>query len=215
MTPEERFARFEEMKAHYKMLDDDGLRRGELPMGETTHGFWGTTNMNDAWLLFRRIGLERFTRFVDLGTGDGRIVAIASLFTHAVGIEGDEDLVRKGKDAWEHLGLRDAELKLQDFYDEPLGAYDIAFMFPDKAFDARLVGKLLEEFHGHLLLYNDIYLPVMLPKGRKIWIEQLPVTPFHINVPRENLERGEVSPRGERGVDGNILLGQPNHNLFK
>ncbi len=189
MTPEERFARFEEIKTHYKALDDEGLRRGELAMGETTHGFWGTTNMNDAWILFTRIGLERFTRFVDLGAGDGRIVAIASLFTEAVGVEGDEDLVRKGTEAWKTLKLDGPRLKRKDYHAEDLGAYDIVFMFPDKEFDVRITGKLLQEFRGHLLIYNNAYLPVMLPKGKTIWIEQLPVTPFHINVPAENLER--------------------------
>ena|GEM_PF-1085898 len=100
-----RLAAFKRIKEHFDGLDRDGLRHGKLPMHTTGFGFWGTTNMNDAYTFFSRIRLERFKGFVDLGCGDGRIVMIASLFTDAVGIEGDKDLVEKGKKAMEELGL--------------------------------------------------------------------------------------------------------------
>lgn len=100
-----RLAAFKRIKEYFDGLDRDGLQHGKLPMHTTEFGFWGTTNMNDAYTFFSRIRLERFKRFVDLGCGDGRIVMIASLFTDAVGIEGDKDLVVKGKKAMEELRL--------------------------------------------------------------------------------------------------------------
>ena len=181
MTPEERFKKFEEIKSHYQALDTERLRQGKFAMGETSHGFWGTTNMNDAWLLFTRIKLERFAKFVDLGCGDGRIVAIASLFTDATGIEGDEGLVNTGKAAQDALSV-DMEVKAGNYYDEDLSGYDLLFMFPDKEYDETILTKLRNEVRGHLMIYNNIYLPKGFPKGKTLWIEQLPVATYPLNI---------------------------------
>ncbi len=180
MTPEERFARFKKIREHFHTLDRERLEKGQLAMGETSHGFWGTTNMNDAYELFKRIKLDEKQGFVDLGAGDGRIVAIASLFTNAVGVEGDTDLVKIGIEAKDSLGM-DIDLKEKDYYDEDLSQYDVVFMFPDKEYDARLIGKLLAESKGTLYIYNNIYLPPGLKKGKTIWIEQLPVASYPLD----------------------------------
>lgn len=105
MEPSERLAMFNRIKARYDALDREGLRHGKLPMHSTEFGFWGTTNLNDAYDFFSRIHLERFKRFVDLGCGDGRVVAVASLFTDAVGIEGNRELVAVGTRVFEELEL--------------------------------------------------------------------------------------------------------------
>ncbi len=109
MEPSARLALFKRIRDAYDALDREGLRHGKLPMHSTEFGFWGTTNMNDAYDFFSRIRLQRFKRFVDLGCGDGRVVAIASLFTDAVGIEGNEALVEKGNQVFEELGLNGRE----------------------------------------------------------------------------------------------------------
>ncbi len=107
MEPSERLALFKRIKDAYDALDREGLRHGKLPMHSTEFGFWGTTNMNDAYDFFSRIRLERFKKLVDLGCGDGRVVAIASLFTDAVGVEGNKELVDVGNEIFEELGLNE------------------------------------------------------------------------------------------------------------
>ena len=114
-------------------------------------------------------------------SGDGRIAAIASLFTRAAGMEGDKDLLAKATRAQAALGLADLEFRKADYYDEDLSSYDVLFMFPDKEFDKTLIKKLKDECEGTLYIYNNIYLPAGLKKGPTIWIEQLPVARYRLN----------------------------------
>ncbi len=191
MEPFARLAAFNRIKEHYDALDREGLRHGKLPMRTTAYGFWGTTNMNDAYAFFTRIRLERFERFADLGCGDGRIVLIASLFTNAVGIEGDEELVEIGTNAVKKLGLTSAFtalLKNKNYYDEDLSKYDIIFMFPDNRYDPLMVGKLLKEFRGYLFVYNRIHAPPGIKAGKTYWVDQMPIASYPINVEEKNLE---------------------------
>jgi SAM-dependent methyltransferase len=200
MRLSERLAAFKRIKAHFDSLDREGLRHGRLPMRSTEFGFWGTTNMNDAYTFFSRIRLERFKGFVDLGCGDGRIVLIASLFTNATGIEGETELVDIGNKAikeiryWEGgpgsgaTGPFPVTLKNKDYATEDLSQYDVLFMFPDKRFDAAMVGKLLSEFRGYLFVYNRVYAPAGIKAGKTYWIDQLPIASYAINVEERNLE---------------------------
>lgn len=174
---QERFQRFLTIRAAYQARDAARLRNGQLSLRTTQYGFWGTTNMNDAYELFRRIKLEERKGFLDLGCGDGRIVAIASLFTEAHGIEGDAALVSEGRTIFRELGL-DPELVLHGNYEaSTFTGVDVLFMFPDKAFTDTFVRRLEQHFRGVLYLYTNIY-PLQRPKGRTIWIERLPVLTY-------------------------------------
>jgi hypothetical protein len=200
MDPAQRLAAFKRIKEHYDALDREGLRHGKLPMHHTGFGFWGTTNMNDAYAFFARIKLERFRHFVDLGCGDGRIVLIASLFTDATGIEGDKGLIETANHAVRELVQvperngatasmnRCIELKHKNYYDEDFSPYDVIFMFPDTRYDATMVGKLLSEFTGYLFVYNRIHAPPGIPAGKTYWVEQMPIASYPIKVEEENLE---------------------------
>ncbi len=183
----ERRKAFLKIKEEYEREDREGLRRGQLPMRTTTIGFWGTTNLEDAYHLFTRIGLERFTHLADLGAGDGRVVAVAALFTRATGVEGDHELVEKGKELFQRLGVR-AILKEKDYRDENLTSYDAIFMFPDKRYDERMLAKLKREFTGYLFIYNNIHAPPGFKKGKTYWVGQLPIASYPINTAEENLE---------------------------
>lgn len=190
MKQAERLERFKRIKERYDGLDREGLSHGKLPMHSTEFGFWGTTNMNDAYDLFTRIRLGWFNRFVDLGCGDGRVVAIASLFTKAVGIEGEEGLVKKGQEVFKEVGLSEkmALLKCKDYHEEELSKYDIIFMFPDNRYDAVILGKLLSEFKGYLFVYNRVHSPSGIKAGKTYWIKQMPIASYPINITGENLE---------------------------
>ena len=191
MEPAARLAAFKRIKEHYDALDREGLRHGTLPMHSTEFGFWGTTNMNDAYTFFSRMKLDRFKGFADLGCGDGRVVLIASLFTNAVGIEGDKELVDIGNKAIKELELKSgfsATLKNKNYYGEDLSQYDIIFMFPDQSFDATMLGKLLKEFKGYLFIYNRVHSPVGIKAGKTYWVDQMPIASFPINIEERNLE---------------------------
>lgn len=182
------FVDFKQIKEYYDTRDREGLKRGKLPMHTTEWGFWGTTNMNDAHLFFTRIKLQRFSKFIDLGCGDGRVVHVASLFTNATGIEGDEELANVGREAAVTLG-GDGTVKHGDYYEENFSQYDIIFMFPDRKYDALMVGKLLSEFKGYLFVYNRVYAPPGIKPGKTYWIDQMPIASYPIGIEEENLER--------------------------
>ncbi|MBI5390255.1 hypothetical protein HZB02_02100 [Candidatus Woesearchaeota archaeon] len=70
------------------------LQHGKLPFRSTSKGFWGVSEIPVLFQLFQKIKLQNYNQFIDLGSGDGRAVLVASLFTHATGIECDEKLYR-------------------------------------------------------------------------------------------------------------------------
>ncbi len=146
-------------------------------MRSTDYGFWGTASVWTVFQFFRKVNLEKYDCFVDLGSGDGRVVLLASLFTDAVGVEGDEELVELSHEIREELGL-DAEFHCEDFLDHDCSQYDCVFINPDKSFSPELEEKLSEEVEGHIYVYNKIYKPQRLEKGRTMWVEQLPIIKY-------------------------------------
>lgn len=112
---------------------------------------------------------ERFvqpgTRFLDLGSGDGRVVFLASLFgAHAVGIEWDPILVRVSLDAQEALAdLVDAErieILQGDFFDIPWSDYDVIFYFDESSMEhERLRAKMKRELApgARLIVGHEIH----------------------------------------------------------
>ena len=144
------------------------LRKGKVPMGETEVGFWGASITDDIYELFEQIGLEGFNSFLDLGSGDGKVVLIASLFTKAAGIEFDGNLVKVSREMRNTLGLQ-ADLVKGDFMEHDLSQYDVIFINPDKDFSKGLEEKLLNEMKGILIVYNVIYKPAILRRGKTFW----------------------------------------------
>ena len=43
-------------------------------MRDTEVGFWGTAACDDVFELFQKINLSKFKNFIDLGSGDGKVV---------------------------------------------------------------------------------------------------------------------------------------------
>ncbi len=101
-------------------------------------------------------------RFLDLGSGDGRVVFLAALTgAHATGIEYDRTLHRIArscrKDLEGVLPLERIDLRRGDFFKEDWGRYDVIFYYVDGSFNqAGIQRKLLEELRvdALLLLYN-------------------------------------------------------------
>ena len=82
----------EEYDKFYRSL----LKKGRLPMWSTEKGFWNSSITDDLYETFKKINLHKFKSFLDIGSGDGKVVLIASLFCkNAEGIEIDDFLHNK------------------------------------------------------------------------------------------------------------------------
>ena len=151
---------------YYAELRAKGSR---TPHRETEKGIWISSVGSEVFDLFRTIGLQQFTHFADLGSGDGRVAIIASLFTKSTGIEFDEALVQISMQIKERLGARNLQFITGDFLEENLSVYDILFIYPDNPI-LRLEEKLLKEFRGELIVCGGIYPPERLVKNRVVQI---------------------------------------------
>ena len=172
-------SKFQHIREKYDQLFQQGLKKGKLPMRSTDYGFWGTASTFAIYEFFNKINLQDYEHFIDLGSGDGRVVLLASLFTKATGIEGDEELVKMSEQLRDELEL-DAEFHCGDFMKHDLSKYDLIFVYPDKKFPSEFEEKLASEVSGDFYVYNQIYLPEKLKKGKTVWIEQLPIIKYEL-----------------------------------
>ncbi len=161
----------------YKSLAEEG---GGVFVLDTSHGIWGTMSAKSVFDFFQKVGLGKFKSFLDLGSGDGKIALIASLFTNATGIEGDKGLFNTSIKMRSKLVL-DCELVHGDYLEHDLGKYDVIFCNPDKPFYHGLETKLIKEFKGVLFVYNDIFLPRFLKKKKVYRIEQMTINEYRVN----------------------------------
>ncbi|RMF55167.1 hypothetical protein D6745_02940 [Candidatus Woesearchaeota archaeon] len=166
--------KFRELHQAYQEFEQNLIRNGQLPMRQTKDGFWGTSNLIAMFELFNKIDLSRFRHFADLGSGDGRITILAALFTKATGVESDEKLFGIANDMKKRLGSK-ANFVNEDFLSHDLSKYDFIFMYPDKRFEKEFEEKIMREFKGEIFIYNNIFLPEKLKKGRTYWFDQVPI----------------------------------------
>lgn len=150
---------------YYAALKEKGIHSHK----ETEKGFWLSSVSTEVFDLFRTIGLEQFNHFADLGSGDGKVALIASLFTESTGIEFDDELVQRSNQIKEEIGANNIQFRKGDFLEEDLSAYDILFVYPDNPL-IRLEQKLLKEFRGDLIVCGGIYPPERLVKKRVVQI---------------------------------------------
>jgi hypothetical protein len=161
-----KLAKFLAIKSEYERFYNDLLSQGRLPLKDTGEGYWAMAVADDVYELFRRLKLQRYKSFIDIGSGDGKVVLIASLFTRATGIEVD-----------------DKKLKLisillhGDYHELDLRAYDLIFYHPDHH-NHRLELKLMEELQGKLVVYGGLYHPTSLQREMHFIANTTPVTVF-------------------------------------
>jgi hypothetical protein len=175
-----RVEKFNELRQKYEEFYKSFYEKGSIPVGDTEKGIWGAAITDHLFEFFKLINLEKYKTFVDLGSGDGKVVLIASLFgVKATGIEFDKDLIETSIKTREELKL-DAEFIQGDFLKHDLSKYDIIFINPDKGFQLKLENKLLKEMkqNAKLFVYNNIFLPNLLKRGKTHWFEQVPVISY-------------------------------------
>ena len=179
-TGHERLEQFNRIKARYREFERELLSQGKLPMRSTNTGFWGTADLEAVFHLFEALHLEKDKGFLDLGSGDGRIVLVAELFTQAQGVESDPELVDQSEEIRQELGLK-ADFVCTDFLSLDLSKFDFFFINPDHRFEEAFEDKLLQEARGkRLFVYNIVFAPEKLKKGKTYWHDQIPITEYMI-----------------------------------
>ena len=168
---------FIRIKKVYDQFRTELLKAGRLPVKDTGKGFWAISVPDDIFDLFKKIDLHEYGSFLDLGSGDGRVVMIASLFTRAAGIEYDEELHNKAMEIKGSLGM-DCELHNKDYMEHDFSGYDVVFLNPDQRLHS-LEPKLLSELKGRLVVYGDEFHPVSLVKDRTFHAHSTQVTIYH------------------------------------
>lgn len=168
--------KFSQIKKAYAEFEQRLRDSGKGLVYRTQKGIYGTTNLDAVFRFFREIGLNNYSSFLDLGCGDGRVVLVASLFTKATGIEYTKELVDVAETIKDNLEL-DCEFIAGDYLDHDLTKYDIVFINPDHEFN-ELDTKLKAELRGPLFVYNEIFAPNLLKKGKKFWPSQIPIIKY-------------------------------------
>ena len=156
---------FSQIKKEYDAFYRQLLKSGRLPMWSTKKGFWNASISDEIYEGFKKIGLHKFKNFLDIGSGDGKVVLIASLFcSNAEGIEIDNLLHNKAVEIKSKLGIGNASFHNNDFFGHDFSKYNVLFLAPDASLDKGLENKLLSEMKGKLIHYGNHFHPRFLKK---------------------------------------------------
>lgn len=118
----------------------------------TPLGAWASSRAPHVFAFFRKVRLERYRLFLDLGSGDGLVTCIAGLFTRAVGIEIDRDLCRTAREAARHLLLEKVDFVCGDYLSMRIARADCLYVYPDKPLGR--IEEQLSGWGGTLLVYG-------------------------------------------------------------
>jgi SAM-dependent methyltransferase len=169
--------KYKRLKEEYDLFHRLLLRNGTLPMFSTELGFWNSSSTEDLYGIFKRLKLNNFKSFLDLGSGDGKAVLIAALFgVVAHGVEIDEFLINKSVEFREKMGIKNASFLKKDYHNHDFSKYDMIFLAPDKPLRRGLEQKLVKELNGKLILYGPIYHPRGLKKEESFFVNNTLVT---------------------------------------
>lgn len=151
-----------EIKTVYDCFNNWLLSKGRLPLWSTKNGFWSGSIINEVHQAFQNLKPYSYQSFLDLGSGDGRVVAVASLFFNkAEGVEIDDWLHKQAQNMNRHLRCN-TTLHNKNFHDHNVSDYDLVFINPDKPFHRGTEEKLLKELKGDLLVYGSEFRPQQL-----------------------------------------------------
>ncbi len=170
--------KFGAIKAAYQEFTRELLKQGQLPLRSTSKGFWNPASDEEVYGAFQKLGLGRYRSFLDIGSGDGRVVLLASLFTpKAEGVEVDEDLHAVATSMRKKLGAN-AVFHCKDVFSHDLSPYEMLFINPDAPMERGMEDKLLSEMTGHLMVYGHHFHPRFLEKKGAIDVNGTPVTVY-------------------------------------
>lgn len=156
---------FSQIKNEYGSFYRSILKNGRLPMWSTGKGFWNASIADEVYQTFKTIKLHQFKNFLDIGSGDGKVVLIASLFCkNADGIEIDKFLHNKAVEIKNKFKINNIAFHNGDFFLHDFSKYDALFLAPDAPLERGLENKLLREMNGTLIHYGHHFHPRFLKK---------------------------------------------------
>ena len=156
---------FIQIKREYDDFYRSLLRQGKLPMWTTSKGFWNASISDEVYAAFKKVRLRRFKQFLDIGSGDGKVVLMASLFCEsAEGIEIDNFLHDKANDIQKKIGITNATFHNKDFFEHDFSQLDMLFLSPDAPLERGLENKLQKEMKGKLIHFGHYFHPRLLEK---------------------------------------------------
>jgi len=171
--------RYEMLKKEYDNFYNNLLSRGILPLRDTEKGFWGNAISDEIYETFKKINLQKNNTFIDLGSGDGKVVLLAALFCkRAIGIEIDNELFKKSLEMQKRLNIPNAIFYNSDFFDHSISEFDIVFVYPDKPMHRGLEKKLLNELRGKLIHYGHHFHPQNLKVEDSFYVNGSLVTVY-------------------------------------
>lgn len=171
--------KFPQIKEFFQKVDEEYKLKNKYVF-KTTKGIFGVSDLEILNEFFNKINLNLKNKFLDLGSGDGRVVFLASLFCDATGIEFEKKLIELSLKYKENLNLN-CNFICDDFNNLNFSKYDILFSYSDSFFSNEFVERLKKEFSGTLYIYQGIFLPE-LKKGKTIWIKQTPIISYEFNL---------------------------------
>lgn len=150
---------FRQIKEKYDRFQSFLLKNGKLPARDTGIGYWGVTPLSELYEFFKRFNIGQYKSFIDIGSGDGRVVLLASLFgITAHGIEYDEWLSNSALMIRRKLDMpyfSNTKLMHDDFMKHDISRYSLVFTHPDKPFFRDgFEAKLLRELSGRLIVHG-------------------------------------------------------------
>ena len=105
--------------------------------------------------LFEFLKKEGARKFIDLGSGDGRVVMdFARAGFESYGVEINPLLVWWSKLKIRKLGLKNAEIKWGNLWKTGLAKFDIIFIFHFKTANSFLVKKFKRELKGNTIIIS-------------------------------------------------------------
>lgn len=162
---------FRQIKKEYDDFYQDLLRIGKLPMWGTEKGFWNAAIADEVFETFQKINLSQFKDFLDIGSGDGKVVLIASLFCkNAEGVEIDNFLHNKAVEMKMKFRIDNAKFHNIDFFLHDFSNYDVLFLSPDAPLERGIENKLLKEMKGKLVHYGHHFHPKFLKKENEFFV---------------------------------------------
>jgi len=168
---------FKDIKNFFDKVDEEYKSTNKYVF-KTSKGIFGVSDLEVIDEFFKQINLNSTNKFLDLGSGDGRVVFVASSFCKATGVEFELSLVHLSEKYKKHLNAY-CTFICDDFEKIDLSKYDVLFSFSDNFFSEQFVQKLKKEFRGTLYIYQGIFLP-NLPKGKTIWVGQIPIISYKL-----------------------------------
>ncbi|MBI4439554.1 class I SAM-dependent methyltransferase [Candidatus Woesearchaeota archaeon] len=162
--------KYESINGSYDSFYRSLLKKGKLPMKDTGKGFWNAADTKTIWQVLEKIGPHG--KFIDLGSGDGKVVLLASNFAKkAVGIEWDSELHSIAVNLAAKLGAKNAEFINGDFNSHFISGYDVVFLNPDKPlFRDSVEDKLAGELTGKLVVFGPHFHPNSLKKVDEFFV---------------------------------------------